>query len=82
MNESNGGAFEIVAVALDENAAGLTERATGDAARLVELQRLEQTHDERRAQVRLVLDERIEPGRVRRQPSGNPGGELLPGRSV
>jgi hypothetical protein len=81
-HERDRGALQVLAVVLDEDPAGLAEPGNGHAARLVQLQRLEEAGDQRRPQVRLVVDERIREGEVRGGGLRDPRGELLRGRSV
>src|SRR5688572_14812357 len=70
-------ALEIVAVSLDENPSGLEQARRRDAARLVQLQGLEQTGDQRWPEVRLVIRERIREREFLRRSLRNPRRDLL-----
>src|ERR1035437_7522461 len=50
-DETDGRALEVLAVVLEKHAARLAQPRGNDAATLVKLERVEQTHDQRRAQV-------------------------------
>jgi len=58
-HEGDRGALEILAVELDEDPAGLANPGHRPSARLVEAEGFEQAHDQRGAQMRLVLGKGI-----------------------
>jgi hypothetical protein len=70
------GALVVVPVRLDEDPARLAEARGRNAPRLVEEERVEQAHDERRPQVRLVLDKGVRERELRGGRLGDPGREL------
>src|SRR6185369_1215512 len=76
-DEGHGGALEILAVMLHEHAARLAQPRGDDTTGLVKLERLEQTHHERRTEMRLILDEGIGEGEFLCGGLGNPGGQFL-----
>ena len=75
-DEPDGGALEILPVALDKDAAGFGEARDRNAPGLIQFQRGEQARDERRAEVRLVFDEGIGERQLGCCRLGNPGLEL------
>ncbi len=79
-HERGGNALGELAVALQEHATGLEETRRRHAARLVERERVEQSADERRTQVRLVLDKGIRQ-RERADLRGRGPGREFPGRA-